>query len=149
MSSARQAQSLNSIFLINISTVYFQFDNKVIASNFFFLFFLLLNVTADVSLGGKVPPLLQRKNKERKHSQIHYSQTRLDQSETLKRLFVIFLFSSLMRVVYFAASFNFHTLGKTQERHGHPHCQPAICKRPFRLLNTYQMGVKLLPSRVW
>lgn len=27
--------------------------------------------------------------------------------------------------------------------------KPAICMWPFILLNTYQMGVKLLPGRVW
>lgn len=54
-----------------------------------------------------------------------------------------------MQVAYFAMSFNFHTLEKTQKRSCRLIYKPAICMQPFILLNTYQMGVKLLQGRVW
>lgn len=71
----------------------------------------------------------------------------MNQLETLKEVFFI-TDCRAMRVVYFVVSFNFHTSDKTQKRQSPPP-KSAICMQPLILLNTYQMGVKLLPGRVW
>lgn len=92
-------------------------------------------------------PLKRRKTKKGKILKLIIITQAWINSKHFEQLFVGFRREA--PVAYFAVSFNFHTWYKTQKRHSRLLTGPAICMRPFILLNTYQMGVKLLPGRVW